>query len=45
MTATEYAFAKLYYRLVYVVKLKTIDDVPPEYRDCLEQYRREIEGD
>lgn len=45
MTDTERAIAKLWYRLVYVVKLKTLDDVPPEYRDCLEQYRREIEGD
>lgn len=43
MTATERALAKMYYRLVYQLKLKTVADVPPEYREILEEYRREVE--
>ena len=45
MTDTERAIAKLWYRLVYVRKLKTLADVPTDYLNILEQYRREIEGD
>lgn len=43
MTDTERAIAKMYYKLVYELKLKTIADVPAEYRSILEQYRREVE--
>jgi len=43
MTDTERAIAKLFYRLVYVDKLKTVKDVPAEYRKALEEYRREVE--
>lgn len=45
MTATERAIAKLWYKLVYKLKIKSLDDVPEQYRDLLEDYRREIEGD
>lgn len=44
MTQTERAIAKLYYRLVYQLKLKTLDDVPEIYRPALEEYRREVEN-
>ena len=44
MTDTERAIAKMYYKLVYELKLKTIADVPAEYRALLEQYRREVES-
>ena len=44
MTDTERAIAKMYYRLVYELKLKTIAEVPPEYRSILAQYRREVES-
>ena len=44
MTQTERAIAKLYYRLVYELKLKTLDDVPELYRPILEEYRRQIEN-
>lgn len=43
MTDTERAIAKMYYRLVYEQKLKTVKDVPAEYRKILEDYRREIQ--
>lgn len=45
MTATEAAIAALLYRLVYVRKVKSLDDVPEQYRDLLEEYRRERDGD
>ncbi len=43
MTDTERAIAAMYYRLVYELKIKTVADVPAEYRGILEQYRRECE--
>ena len=45
MTATERAIAATYYRLVYKLKLKPLDEVPEKYREILEEYRREIEGE
>lgn len=45
MTATERALAAMYYRLVYVNKVKSLDDVPDQYRAILEEYRREVDGD
>ena len=45
MTATERAIAATYYRLVYKLHLKRLEDVPEEYRDILEEYRREVEGE
>lgn len=44
MTDTELAIVKLYYRLVYQFGLKTLADVPAQYRAALEEYRREVEG-
>ncbi len=44
MTDTERAIAKMYYRLVYELKIKKVKDVPAEYRKILEQYRREVEN-
>ena len=45
MTATEYAIAKVFYRLVYIQKLKTLADVPDEYKGILEEYVRELGGE
>ena len=45
MTATERAFAKVWYRLVYVNKVKSLADVPDEYRAILEEYVRELDGE
>lgn len=45
MTTTERALAAMYYRLVFVNKVKTLDDVPEQYRAILEEYRREMDGD
>lgn len=44
MTATERAIAAMYYRLIYIQKLKKISDVPEQYRKALEQYRKEMDG-
>lgn len=43
MTATEYAIAAMYYRLVYEKNVMTVADVPAQYREILEEYRREVE--
>ena len=45
MTTTERAIAATYYRLVYVNKVKSLADVPEQYRAILEEYRREMDGD
>ena len=42
MTDTERAIAKFWYRLVYVEKVKSLSDVPTEYRKLLDKYRREV---
>lgn len=43
MTQTEHAIGELWYRLVYVSKLKTLDEVPQRYRIFLELVRQEHE--
>lgn len=43
MTDTERAIAKFWYRLVYVDKVKSLSDVPAEYRKLVDKYRREVE--
>ncbi len=43
MTTTDRAIGELWYRLVYELKLKTVADVPEQYREILELIRREHE--
>ena len=38
MTDTERAIAKFWYRLVYVDKVKSLSDVPAEYRGLVRDY-------
>ena len=45
MTTTERAIAATYYRLVYINKVKTLADVPEQYRAILEEYVRELDGE
>lgn len=44
MTDTQRAIAKMYYRLVYLQHIMTVEQVPAAYRPWLEEYRREIEN-
>lgn len=44
MTNTQRAIAKMYYRLVYLQHIMTVEQVPAAYRPWLEDYRREIEN-
>lgn len=43
LTPTERAIGELWYRLVYVSNLKTLDEVPQQYRGFLELVRQEHE--
>lgn len=42
MTKTEYAIAKMYYRLVYDLQTLKIKDIPKEYRQIFDDYRKEV---
>ena len=45
MTTTERAIAATYYRLVFINKVKTLAEVPDEYKGILEEYVRELDGE
>lgn len=43
MDALTKIMASVYYRLVYINKVKTIEEVPEKYREALEEYRKNKE--